>query len=251
MRLSRSLPQACANTGKRSLFGMLKVRDLAKSFSIESGTRNLFSGLSFDLSKNDRLAVLGRNGQGKSTLIKILGGVLSPSQGTVQWSMRNSWPLGFGGAFQGGLTGLDNIRFLARIYNRPIERTVTLVEDFAQLGKQLYDPVKFYSTGMRARLAFGLSLAIEFDCYLIDEVISVGDMLFQAKCVTELFDIRGDRAFIMASHDMDLLRRHCNKAIIVERGHAKVIDDLDLAIDIYTSICEEGRYLGPPILSDE
>jgi capsular polysaccharide transport system ATP-binding protein len=224
---------------------MLQVRDLAKTYSSESGSRRLFSNLSFDLGRNDRMAVLGRNGQGKSTLIKILGGVVTPTRGNVKWTMSNSWPLGFWGAFQGALTGLDNIRFAARIYNRPIERTLVLVEDFAQLGKQLADPVRFYSSGMRARLAFGLSLAIEFDCYLIDEVISVGDMLFQAKCEAELFEVRGNRAFMMASHDTQLLRKYCNRAIVVERGRAKVFDDIELAIDIYTRICTSGRHDGP------
>jgi capsular polysaccharide transport system ATP-binding protein len=224
---------------------MLRVRDLSKTYISESGPRRLFSGLSFDLGRNERLAILGRNGQGKSTLIKVLGGVVAPTEGSIKWSMTSSWPLGFGGGFQGWLTGLDNIRFIARIYDRPVDRTIALVEDFAQLGKQLNDQVRFYSSGMRARLAFGLSLAIEFECYLIDEVISVGDILFQSKCRTELFETRAHRSFIMASHDMEMLRRHCDRAIIVKRGHAKVFDDLDLAIDIYTSICEDGRYLGP------
>ena len=208
---------------------------------IESGPRQLFSGLDFDLGRNDRIALLGRNGQGKSTLIKILGGVVAPTSGTIEWTMSSSWPLGFSGGVQGGLTGMDNIRFIARIYNRPIDRTITLVEDFAQLGEQLLDEVKYYSSGMRARLAFGLSLAIEFDCYLIDEVISVGDMLFQAKCERELFHARGERAFVIASHDMELLRKHCGKAIVVDRGHAKLFHDIDLAIDIYSSICDDGR----------
>lgn len=229
---------------------MLQVRDLGKVYLGESGRHRLFSGLNFELGANDRLAILGRNGQGKSTLIKIIGGVVAPTEGTVTSSMSLSWPLGFVGGVQGGLTGLDNIRFLARIYNRPVERTTELVENFARLGKQLADPVKFYSSGMRARLAFGLSLAIEFDCYLIDEVISVGDILFQEKCEAELFQARGDRAFVIASHDMALLRKHCNKAIVVERGYAKHYTDLDLAIETYISICEEGRYRGSALIDD-
>lgn len=220
---------------------MLRVQDLAKSYVIESGERLLFSGLSFDLAAGGRLAIIGRNGQGKSTLIKILGGVVPQSHGRVDWSMTCSWPLGFTGGVQGGLTGLDNIRFLARIYDRPIERTIALVEEFAELGKQLRDPVKYYSSGMRARLAFGLSLAIEFDCYLIDEVFSIGDMIFQSKCEAELFDVRAHRTFIMASHDMELLRTHCDRAIIVERGRAKMFDDISVAIDIYSGLCEDER----------
>lgn len=220
---------------------MLQVRDVAKYYPTINGPRLIFSGLSFDMAARERLAVLGRNGQGKSTLIKILGGVTPPTRGSVSWSMTNSWPLGFSGAFQGGLTGLDNIRFIARIYNRPVARTAELVEAFAELGDQLAEPVRFYSSGMRARLAFGLSLAIEFDCYLIDEVFTVGDALFREKCERELFGDRGDRAFIIASHDIGFIREHCSRALIIERGRVKAFDDIDLAIDIYASICEEGR----------
>src|SRR6202044_292444 len=115
---------------------MLSVSDLAKSYPTANGPRLIFSGASFELARGGRLAVLRRNGQGKSTLLKIVGGVTPPTQGRVRWTMSNSWPLGFGGAFQGGLTGLDNIRFIARVYDRPIARTVALVEAFAELGPQ-------------------------------------------------------------------------------------------------------------------
>lgn len=218
---------------------MLRVENLTKRFPGEHGDRVLFNDLSFELSRRGRLAVLGRNGQGKSTLIKILGGVLYPSAGRVSWGMRASWPLGFGGGFQGGLTGIDNIRFIARIYDRPIDETAELVERFAELGDQLAIPVKYYSSGMRARLAFGLSLAIDFDCYLIDEVIAVGDGVFRQKCERELFEHRGDRAFIIASHDLGFIKSHCDRAIIIERGRAKIFEDIGLAVDIYAALCDD------------
>ncbi len=220
---------------------MLQGRDLVKFYPSPVGPRLIFRDLSFELRRGERLAVLGRNGQGKSTLIKIIGGVTPATSGRVSWSMTNSWPLGFAGAFQGGLTGLDNIRFIARIYDRPVERTTELVEAFAELGDQLAAPVRFYSSGMRARLGFGLSLAIEFDCYLIDEVFAVGDALFREKCEREMFGLRADRAFIIASHDIDFIRSHCTRALIIEGGRVKAFDDLELAIDIYSSICDDGR----------
>jgi capsular polysaccharide transport system ATP-binding protein len=215
---------------------MLSVRGLSKTYPSPSGVRVLFEDLSFDLPRGGRLAVLGRNGQGKSTLIKILGGALWPSTGRINWDMEGSWPMAFTGAFQGGLTGLDNIRFISRIYRRPVDEIIANTEGFAQLGDALFMPVKHYSTGMRARLAFGLSLAIEFDCYLIDEVISVGDVLFQKKCQSELFDVRADRAFIMATHDMDLARRTCDRALIIEGGRAKMFDDIEQAIEVYSAL---------------
>lgn len=224
---------------------MLSVSDLAKVYPTARGSRLIFSGASFKLARGERLAILGRNGQGKSTLMKIIGGVTPPTRGRVRWTMSNSWPIGFGGAFQGGLTGLDNIRFIARVYDRPIDRTTELVEAFAELGEQLAEPVRFYSSGMRARLAFGLSLAIEFDCYLIDEVFAVGDALFRDKCEREMFGQRSDRAFVIASHDMDFIRSHCQRALIIEGGRVKAFDDLDLAIEIYASICDDGRLRAP------
>jgi len=218
---------------------MLVVNGLAKHFSREGVRRNLFRDLSFELPRRGRLAILGRNGQGKSTLIKILGGVLAPSAGQVRWDMSVSWPLGFGGAFQGGMTGLDNIKFLARIYDRPPGPLIDRVEAFAELGHALTMPVKYYSSGMRARLAFGLSLGIEFDCYLIDEVIAVGDTIFRERCEEELFGRRADRAFIVASHDLHFILKQCQTAIVVESGRAKLFDDINLAVDIYCAICDE------------
>jgi capsular polysaccharide transport system ATP-binding protein len=218
---------------------MLIVRDLAKQYVTDGKVRTLFRDLSFDLPHDGRLAILGRNGQGKSTLLKILGGVLEQTAGAVRWSMTSSWPLGFGGAFQGGMTGLDNIRFLARIYRRPAGPLIEGVEDFAELGDALKMPVRLYSTGMRARLAFGLSLAIEFDCYLIDEVISVGDARFARRCEEELFGRRAHRAFVLATHDISFIKRTCSKAIVIDRGRAKWFDDVDVAVDVYAALCDE------------
>lgn len=217
---------------------MLVVRGLTKQYAQHGKVRTLFRDLSFTVPRDGRLAILGRNGQGKSTLIKILGGVLWPTAGDVRWSMSSSWPLGFGGAFQGGMTGLDNIRFLARIYRREPNSLLSRVETFAELGSALKMPIRYYSSGMRARLAFGLSLAIEFDCYLIDEVIAVGDAIFRGKCEEELFGKRASRAYIVASHDLDFIREHCTTAIVVEGGRAKFFADIGIALDVYHGIWE-------------
>lgn len=204
------------------------------SMRYHGAKQDLFAGLSFDMGRGGRLAILGRNGQGKSTLIKMLGGVLPETGGRIRWLMSSSWPIGFGGGFQGSLSGLDNVRFLSRIYNRDFKDTLERVDNFAELGSSLRLPVKHYSSGMRARLAFGLSLAIEFDCYLIDELVAVGDARFQQKCQEELFQHRADRAFMMASHDTHLVASHCTRALIIESGKAKLFDDIDEAVDIYT-----------------
>ncbi len=209
----------------------LNVIDLGKTYF---GTHKpLFQNLNFTLERSGRLAILGRNGQGKSTLIKMLGGVLPATEGSIRWRMSSSWPIGFGGAFQGSLSGLDNIRFLSRIYRRDYKDTLARVDDFAELGAALKLPVKHYSSGMRARLAFGLSLAIEFDCYLIDELVAVGDARFQQKCQEELFQHRANRSFMMASHDTHMVAAHCTRALIIESGKAKLFDDIEEAVDVY------------------
>lgn len=211
----------------------LIVEGLGKTYSAR-GAKPVFSNLNFTLERQGRLGLLGRNGQGKSTLIKILGGVLPSTEGRVHWSMSSSWPIGFGGGFQGSLSGIDNIRFITRIYNRRYEDVFERVEGFAEIGSALSRPVKHYSSGMRARLAFGLSLAIEFDCYLIDELVSVGDSRFQRKCNEELFERRADRAFLIASHDMSMIANYCDRALVIEGGRARLFDDVQEAIDIYT-----------------
>ncbi len=209
----------------------LRVRGLAKAY--RHADRTLFSGLDFDLERNGRLAILGRNGQGKSTLIKMLGGALPASAGSIDWRMTSSWPIGFAGGFQGSLSGLDNIRFLSRLYERDYQETLARVDDFAELGQALKEPAKHYSSGMRARLAFGLSLAIEFDCYLVDELVAVGDARFQKKCNEELFKKRADRAFMIASHNTTLITNICDRALLIESGQARIFHDVEEAVDIY------------------
>lgn len=209
----------------------LKVVGLSKAY--RHADRSLFRDLNFELGRSGRLAILGRNGQGKSTLIKMLGGVLPVSSGSIDWRMKPSWPIGFAGGFQGSLTGLDNVRFLARLYGKNYDDLLVRVDDFAELGRALKEPCRHYSSGMRARLAFGLSLAIDFDCYLIDELVAVGDARFQKKCNEELFNKRADRAFMIASHDTNLIKRYCDRALLVESGQARIFEDIEEAVDIY------------------
>src|SRR5205823_754706 len=145
-------------------------------------------------------------------------------------------PIGLTGGFQGSLTGNDNMRFIARIYNKPFDEIKAYVDDFAELGKYLSEPVKIYSIGMRARFAFALSLAIDFDCYLIDEVIAVGDQRFQRRSHEELFEKRADRSLILASHIGEVVRSYCTSALILHRGRGKVFSDLDLGLQIYNDL---------------
>jgi capsular polysaccharide transport system ATP-binding protein len=147
--------------------------------------------------------------------------------------MSVSWPLAFGGAFQTSLTGLDNLRFISRIYGVDADAGIGFVEDFAELGIYLREPVSKYSAGMLARLAFAISMTVEFDCFLIDEVISVGDRRFHDKCHVELFQKRADRAMIFVSHDAGYIREHCQRAAVLSQGKLTVFEDLDEAYAVY------------------
>lgn len=215
---------------------MIKCENLHKSYKMGAGLKRVLNGLDFTVNRGERIGFLGRNGAGKTTLIKLIGGVEMPTSGTVTRNMSVSWPLGFGGGFQGSLTGYDNARFIARIYGVRYREIKDFVEDFTELGRQLKMPVKTYSSGMRARLAFALSIAIEFDCYLIDEVIMVGDKNFQNKCRTELFEKRSDRALILASHSAELVKQYCERAVILRDGKGEMHENVEDALKIYNAL---------------
>lgn len=215
---------------------MIICQDIRKSYPAGHGRREVLKGINLTINRGERIALLGRNGAGKSTLIKQIGGVELPDSGRVFRHMTSSWPIGFNGGFQGSLTGYDNARFIARIYGRSYAEMRDFVEDFTELGNSLKMPVKTYSSGMRARLAFALSLAIEFDCYLIDEVILVGDQNFQRKCHRELFERRADRAMVIASHDMHTVRALCDCAIVLHDGMATLFADVAEAVAAYDAL---------------
>ena len=216
---------------------MIQVREVSKAYKSETGaSHQVLSDVSFAVAPGDKLAVIGRNGAGKSTLVRLIGGMELPTRGTIERGMSISWPVGLEGGLSNMMTANDNVRMLCRLYAKPFTQTRELVEDFAQLGKYLSEPVGTYSSGMRARLNFALSLAIDFDCYLIDEIIAVGDQRFQRRCHEELFEKRADRTLILASHIETHIRDYCNRAIIIHRGRVKEFDDLDLAMEIYNDL---------------
>lgn len=200
---------------------------------MRGGHHTVLNKLNFTIQPGEKIGILGRNGAGKSTLIRILSGAERPTSGSIKRGMSLSWPLAFGGAFQGSMTGLDNLKFICRIYGVSYEDKIPYVQEFSELGKYLWEPVKTYSSGMRARLAFAISMAVEFDCFLIDEIISVGDARFHAKCQHELFEKRSDRGFIIVSHETHNIREHCTKACVLHQGKLHEFSDIDTAYAWY------------------
>ena len=215
---------------------MIRAIDLTKEYRVEGRVHRAVNGVSFTVARGEKLALIGHNGAGKSTLIRMIGGVELPTRGTIEQTMSVSWPLALQGGFQGTLTGNDNIRFIARIYDKPFADIRAYVEDFAELGKFLSEPVKIYSIGMRARFAFALSLAIDFDCYLIDEIIAAGDQRFQRRSHEELFEKRADRSMILASHMGEIIKSYCSRALVMHHGHGSLFDDVDAALQVYNDL---------------
>ncbi len=214
----------------------ISLTNIVKEYHTPIGLRRVLDGISFDIGQGEKIAVLGKNGAGKSTLVKLIGGVEPPTSGEIRRDLFMSWPIAFGGGFEIQMSGLDNIRFISRVYGVPIQDTVAFVDDFAELGRQLLMPVKTYSSGMRARLAFALTLAIDFECFLIDEVIAVGDSRFHQKCYDALFVRRKSCAMILVSHDVNIIKAYCHKALVLKAGRGKVFEDIELAIDIYHTL---------------
>jgi capsular polysaccharide transport system ATP-binding protein len=212
---------------------MIELRNISKIYSTRSGNHTVLDRINLTIQPGEKIGILGRNGAGKSTLIRILSGAERPTHGQILRSMGISWPLAFGGAFQGSLTGLDNLKFICRVYGVDYKVKIDYVEAFSELGKYMHEPVKTYSSGMRARLGFAISMAVDFDCFLIDEVISVGDARFHDKCRCELFEKRKDRAMVMVSHEVHNIREHCDRACVLYRGNLHQFNDIDQAYAFY------------------
>lgn len=212
---------------------MINIDNVVKRYDTRHGPRTVLDHINLRIGRGEKFGILGRNGSGKSTLIRLISGAELPTTGKITRSMSVSWPLAFTGGFQGSLTGLDNLRFICRIYGTSTDDKIPFVQEFSELGNSLREPVRTYSAGMRARLAFALSMVIEFDCFLIDEVIAVGDNRFQQKCHIELFEKRKDRALIMVSHNPGYIREHCQHAAVLVEGKLQSFDSVDEAFAYY------------------
>ncbi|HZW86481.1 MAG TPA: ABC transporter ATP-binding protein [Gallionella sp.] len=212
---------------------MIKIDNLVKQYPTRQGPRTVLDNINLSIDRGEKVGILGRNGSGKSTLIRLISGAEQPTSGSIRRDISVSWPLAFGGAFQGSLTGLDNLRFICRVYGTSTEDRIPLVQEFSELGQYLYEPVKTYSAGMRARLAFAISMVVEFDCFLIDEIVAVGDARFQEKCRIELFEKRKDRAMILVSHDPGFIRAYCQHASVLVEGKLTSFDQVDDAFAFY------------------
>lgn len=219
-----------------TVYAMIRFDNVSKAYKDKKFIKRVFNNLNFTVERGESIGIVGANGAGKSTLMRLIAGVEPPSSGRITRTMSMSWPIGYSSALQSSLTGADNTRFIARIYNRSEEELLKKVEDFAQLGPYLYQPLGTYSSGMQARLAFGLSLTIDFECYLIDEVLSAGDERFRKKAELAMIERRERASLIMISHDLGTLQRYCTRGAVLYGGALTFFDSVSEACEVHYSL---------------
>lgn len=212
---------------------MIRFTKVGMTYHARNLTNPVLKNASFAIGRGDAVGLCGANGAGKSTLLRLLAGVERPTAGRIDRRMSVSWPIGYTSAFQSSLTGADNARFIARIYRRPVEPVLAFIEDFAQLGRYFTQPVKTYSAGMSARLAFAISLAIDFDCYLVDEITGAGDERFRERCHEALQQRRQSGTLIMTSHDPATLQSYCTRGAVLHEGRLRFFDTIDEALAVH------------------
>jgi capsular polysaccharide transport system ATP-binding protein len=215
---------------------MIQLNRVFKFYRTEGVTKIVLNHVSMLFDTSRSYGLLGVNGAGKSTTLRLIAGTELPNAGSVRRTVRVSWPLGFAGGFHPLMTGRENVVFVARVYGADIGRVLDFVEDFAEIGDYIDVPVKTYSSGMMARVAFALSMAIEFDVYLIDESLAVGDARFARRC-EEAFDARRKNAsVILVSHSMGDIKRYCDCGGVIIDGQIIMFDTADKAIEMYNRL---------------
>ena len=209
---------------------MIQFNSLSKGFWVRNHFETVIDNLTLTLPTGNSLALLGGNGSGKSTLLQLISGSMRPDSGEILSDGSISWPIGFGGSFHPHLTGAQNTRFLARVYGVDTDELADFVQDFAEIGRHFHMPIRTYSSGMKSRLTFGISMGIPFDTYLVDEVTAVGDQSFRQKSSRVFRDRMKKASAILVSHNLEELREFCNGALVLHKGHLTYFEDLAEAV---------------------
>lgn len=209
---------------------MITLRNVSKSYHTKGARKWVLKAANIHFPQGRSVALLGRNGAGKSTLLKMISGSIDYDSGEITHSGTISWPIGFAGSFHPELTGAQNARFLARVYGVDTDELVAFAKNFAELGDFFNMPFRTYSAGMRSRLAFGISMGVSFDTYLVDEVTSVGDAVFQEKCDAVLGQRMNNSSAIVVSHAMETVRKLCDCGVVMDQGTITYYESIDQAI---------------------
>jgi capsular polysaccharide transport system ATP-binding protein len=218
---------------------MITLDRVSKAYRTRIGRKTVLDNVTVAFEPGHNFGILGVNGTGKSTLIRLLAGTEIPDFGIIRRYARVSFPLGFAGTFHGALSGRENVAFIARIYGARMRNLLEYVEAFSELGQYLHMPVNTYSAGMRARLAFATCFALDFDLYLIDEVIEVGDQRFRQKCAEAFHERMRHSDIILVTHNIHTLRQYCDRGAILANGQLRLFDHIGAAISRYHRMMQE------------
>jgi capsular polysaccharide transport system ATP-binding protein len=210
---------------------VIRLENVTKIYRLDGTAKVVMDNVSLTFPPRRSVAILGRNGAGKSTMLRMISGTLSWDSGRIIKTGTVSWPVGFAGGFHGDLTGEQNTRFIARISGIDTDELVDYVRDFAELGMHFWLPVRTYSSGMRSRLSFGVSMGIQFDTYLVDEVTATGDATFKDKSQEVFRERLQTSGMIMVTHSLEYARNTCQHGVVLENGRVTWFDDIDAAID--------------------
>ena len=219
---------------------MIRFDNVAKSFALERGRHVVLDGVSATFPTGSRMGVLGANGAGKSTLLRMIAGSEMPNEGRIHTTGRVSFPVGFTGTFHPLHSARENVRFLAFIYGMDIGEVTGWIEDFAELGRYFDEPVATYSSGMAARIAFATSFAFDFDIYLVDEAIEVGDARFRAKCGAAFAERMNSASLVLVSQNMHTIRQYCDCGALLHGGKLQVFASVDEAVGVYEKVLRAG-----------
>ncbi|MDB2578426.1 ABC transporter ATP-binding protein [Tateyamaria sp.] len=206
---------------------MIVFDNVTKSFVLEGRRKDIITNANFTFPDGRSVGLLGRNGAGKSTLLQMIAGTQDTTSGRIITTGKVSWPVGFAGSFHPELTGSQNCRFIGRIYGVDTDELVEFVEEFAGLGAHFHLPLRSYSSGMKSRLAFGVSMGVAFDTYLVDEITAVGDAAFTSRSDALFKDRMRNSGAVVVSHSMPQIRRLCDAAVVLEGGQMKYFDDVE------------------------
>lgn len=215
---------------------MIEIKQLSKIYKTRSGPKTVLNNISLIVNPGEKVGILGRNGSGKSTLIRLIGGAEAPTSGTIKRGMSVSWSVGINGGLQGTISGIDNLKFLCRIYNKSYEDKIEFVKEVTELGSYLREPVINYSSGMKAKLGLAISMVLDFDCYLVDESLSVGDKAFQEKYKSQLENKYKGKSMILVSHIENHVQKHCEIIYVLHKGDLLKFPTKKEAYDFYNHL---------------
>ena len=216
---------------------MIQVNDVYKRYRTDHGPGKwILQGVSITIPPKTNVGLIGRNGAGKSTLLRLIGGIDQPTRGSVLRNSRVSWPLGLAGGLQGSLSGRQNAKFVCRIHghDHDLAEKLEFIKGYSEIGESFEDPIKTYSSGMRARLTFAISLAFDFDVYLSDELTAVGDEAFRKKAQATFKELAKKSGLIMVTHSPGILKEFCQVGVWLHEGRAYWFDNVEEALKNYS-----------------